>query len=382
MTEDLRQELLDLPKISGLAIEHVPVSSRGNWNYVRLETDKGVSGWGEATHAVTYHEASEANDRLVEDEVRKLFGAMDGQSPFTSERFRTVAWERAKRGGRTAVTAYSALEMALWDLAGRALGVRVCDLFGGALRERVPCYANINRAAHERSPDDFARQAERAAAAGFTSIKAAPFHDFPGLRADEQSIRAAIARGVGRIQAMRDAVGPDVRLMVDCHCRFDYRWAREVWAGLARVNVAWFEEPMPMETEEDRAANNGLREEVPATYAGGELRFGREGFQASLEAECFDVIMPDVKHCGGLLEFKKIAAQAETADVDISPHSPSGPVSLAASAHVSATISNLGLHEFAFGEADWRAGSVSPAERFENGEYLLPEGPGIGVWPS
>jgi galactonate dehydratase len=273
------------------------------------------------------------------------------------------------------VTAYSAIEQAMCDIAAQALGVPLHEMLGGLLRSTVPVYANINRAANRRTPEDFAEKAQQAASEGFRAVKAAVFDDFPTASADQAEREAKVDLGVLRLEAMRKAVGPSIDIMVDCHSRFDRALSIAVAKRLEPVNLRWYEEPV---NPEDLVDTRAIRDSIKQPMAGGEILFGREGFLPLLQSQAVDVIMPDVKHCGGIFEGKKIAALAETYGVGFSPHNPSGPVSMAASAQLAATVPNCPVLEHAWGEVDWRAELLDPPERFENGAIVLSGNPGIG----
>lgn len=346
---------------------HVPVSAKGSWNIVRVRTDDGSTGLGEATHALGFTKASAEDDRRIERTVADLFDRfLKGMSVGGFEAFRLAALQDVRDGGLLVATAFSALEQALWDLHGKALGVPVYQLLGGALKSAVPAYANINRATFDRSPEGFARNARQAVSEGFRALKAAVFDDYPETPAEV---------GIERLRAMRRAVGGDVRIMVDCHSRFDESTAVEVAQTLAPVDLHWYEEPVDFH---DFAATRRIKDAVPQRIAAGELLFGREGFLPLLQSGAVDVIMPDVKHCGGLLEGKKISAIAEAFGIQVSPHNPSGPVSMGASAHLAATLPNCPLLEHAWGEVDWRAGLLDPPELFRDGAFVLSARPGFG----
>ena len=351
------------------------VTPRGNWNLVRLGTDKGLVGLGEATHALGFTRASDEDDARIAAAVQETFGAVEDASPFDLEAYRQKAWGPAKAGGLLMVTAYSAIEQAMCDLAGQALGVPLHQLLGGLVRDKVPVYANINRAANRRTPDDFAEKAQQAVAEGFRAVKAAVFDDFPSASTNEAEREAKAELGVRRLEAMRRAVGPAIEIMVDCHSRFDRELAIAVAKRLEPVNLRWYEEPVDPENLADTRA---IRESIRQPVAGGEILFGREGFLPLLEARAVDVIMPDVKHCGGIFEGKKIAALAEAFGVSVSPHNPSGPVSMAASAQLAATVPNCPVLEHAWGEVDWRAEALDPPEQFEDGAIVLSGRPGMG----
>ena len=228
--------------------------------------------------------------------------------------------ERAAiKGGLISATAYSAIEQALWDLAGKALDVPTCTLFGGRVRDALPTYANVNRATRPRTPAGFAAAARMAVGDGFRAIKAAPFDGFPPPGSPASAIDAAVDAGIASMAAMRDAIGPDVELMVDCHSFFDVPLAVSVAKRLEPYRLAWYEEPVPPErTEETR----DIRRLIQQPMAGGEILYGVAGFAPLSRNRTVDVIMPDVKHCGGLLELTRIAAVAETDGVTVAPHNP------------------------------------------------------------
>ena len=351
------------------------MTARGNWNLVRLRTDNGLIGLGEATHALGFTRASDEDDARIGRAVAEMFAAVEGSSPFDLEAYRLRAWERAKAGGLLLVTAYSAIEQAMCDLAAQALGVGLDQLLGGRVRDAVPVYANINRAANRRTPEDFAQKAEHAVAEGFRAVKAAVFDDFPAASRDPAERERFAALGIERLEAMRRAVGPSIDLMVDCHSRFDRTLAIEVARRLESVNLRWYEEPVD---PGDLAGTRAIRDSIRQPMAGGEILFGREGFLPLLQSQAVDVIMPDVKHCGGVFEGKKIAAVAESFGVAFSPHNPSGPVSMAASARLAATVPNCPVLEHAWGEVPWRPELLDPPESFRDGAIVLSEGPGVG----
>ncbi|MCB9384946.1 MAG: mandelate racemase/muconate lactonizing enzyme family protein [Bryobacterales bacterium] len=340
-----------------------------------LHSDKGLTGLGEATHALGFTRASAEDDARIADAVRRTFVTVDGESPFDLEQYRQRAWEPAKAGGLLMATAYSAIEQAMCDLCGQALGVPLHELLGGRVRDSVPVYANINRSANRRTPEDFAEKAQMAVSEGFRAVKAAVFDDFPAASTDAAEREAKVELGVRRLEAMREAVGPAIDIMVDCHSRFDRALSIRVAKMLEPVKLRWYEEPVdPNDLVDTRA----IRDSIAQPMAGGEILFGREGFLPLLQSQAVDVIMPDVKHCGGVFEGKKIAALAETFGVGFSPHNPSGPVSMAASAQLASTVPNCPVLEHAWGEVDWRAEVLDPPERFENGAIVLSGRPGIG----
>ena len=352
-------------RITDMELLVVRVTGRTNWMFVRLAASDGTTGLGEAS----------MGRRTEFPEMAPFFDLVRGRSPFEIEDYRRRG-RAAAAGGRAPATAFSAIEQAQWDLVGKALGAPVHALAGGAVRRELPAYANVNRATSDRSPAGFAASARQAVADGFRAVKAAPFDGFPALDRPAGEVEAAVELGVACIEAMRAAIGPDVDLKIDVHSNFDVPLAIEVARRLEPQALSWYEEPVP---PTDLEATKAIRDGIRQTMAGGEFLFGIEGFAPLCRERAVDVIMPDVKHCGGITEMGKIATVAELDGVLVSPHNPSGPVSTMASAQVCARLSNFDVLEYQWNEAPWRGDLVDPPERFENGILQVPEGPGIGV---
>jgi galactonate dehydratase len=366
------------PKVRIAAFELIPVraSERTVWLIVRLTTDQGLSGLGEASDAFGFLRTTKEEAARMERELRRFFELVQGKSPLDVESYRQRAEPLAVAGGLLSATAYSAIEQALWDLAGQALEVPAYDLFGGKIRDRLPVYANINRTTKPRTPEGFAATAKRAVADGFRAVKGAPFDGFPKPGSSPEEIRKALDLGIACAAAMRDAVGPDVEVMIDCHSFFDVPMAISVAKRMEAFKLAWYEEPVaPERTDETATIHSSIRQPM----AGGEILFGTKGFAALCRNKAVDVIMPDVKHCGGLLEMTRIAAMAKTDGLTVAPHNPSGPVSTAATAQVCAGMANFRLLELQWGETEWRPELITPAERFEHGSIAISDTPGFGI---
>ncbi|GAB3284861.1 galactonate dehydratase [Larkinella harenae] len=309
---------------------------------------------------------------------------MKGETPFVVEQFRQRGLLRARTGGKTAITAFSGIEQALWDLAGKALDVPTYSLFGGKIRDTIKVYANINRATNERDANgrrliaSFQKNAEGALKSGFKAVKLAPFDDMKPLKtASPEQIEADLAYAIACTEAVRQTIGSEVDLLIDVHSHLNRALAIETARRLEKANLYWFEEAVDPQTQpEDTKA---ITEAIQQPVAGGEAIFGREGFAALIQNKALDIIMPDVKHCGGLLECRFIAALAEfSGGIQVSPHNPSGPISTAASVQVCAGMPNFSILEFAYGEVPWRAELINPAEEFRDGYLPVPTGPGLG----
>jgi len=278
----------------------------------------------------------------------------------------------------TSGTAVSGLRSAVTQLCAVRTGRSLGEYLGAKPTERVQLYANINRSlfATNRTPADFGRVAERAANAGFRVFKCAPFDEVSPPSSPDQILDEA-SMGLARVRAVREAVGADAAVLVDCHSRFERDTAPLIVEELAKLNVGWFEEPVqPTSDPEDLAA---IARWAPMPVAGGESGYGVEFFDSLLDTEAVSVVMPDVKHCGGAAEAVTIARSTGLKGKGFSMHSPSGPVSLLASGHATAAVPNSMPLEHAVYEADWRADLLTPQERVEDGYLYLTDTPGLGA---
>jgi galactonate dehydratase len=362
-------------RITGVELRPVRATSRTVWLFVQLMTDTGLVGLGEASDAFGFANTTADDAARMRRELARFFALIDGRSPFEIELYRQRG-EPMARQGLVPATAYSAIEQAMWDLAGKALDVPTHVLLGGKVRHELPVYANINRATNPRTPEGFAAAATRAVADGFRTIKAAPFDGFPPANAPAAEIARAIDAGIDAVRAMRAAVGPTVGIMIDCHSFFDVERSVAVAQRLEPYNLTWYEEPVPPEKVDDTVA---IRRRIKQPMAGGEVLFGLSGFGALIRRHAVDTIMPDVKHCGGLLEMTRIAALAADEGVMVAPHNPSGPISTAASLQACAGMRNVNYLELQYGEVGWRSDAVVPSERFLKGTIETSDRPGLGV---
>jgi galactonate dehydratase len=351
--------------VAGIEIFRVHVNQRGNWVIVRLRTSAGLSGLGDASH-------SGGGDPSV-GKLNEYAGWMTGRSIFDIEWLRQRAHPEVARHGRAASCALSAIEQALFDVQGQAAGVPTYQLFGGRLRERVRNYANINRSTEQRDPAAFAKMAESAVAAGFDAIKLAPFDGMPA-KGSAAEIEAHTRVGVDCVRAVREVLGSRGDLLIDAHSHFDRARGMDLLRRLEPMNLFWLEEvARPLA---DLAAIN---QAAPMPTAGGESLFGLAENLAYIRAGAADILMPDVKYCGGMLEMKKIAAMAEGAGMPVAPHGPASPVGNVAAAQVCAGLPNFHILEFAHGETDWRAELIDPPEALDKGMLAVSRRPGFGI---
>ena len=352
--------------VTGLEIFSVKVNRRGNWVLFRLTTSTGVTGIGDASHG--------GKDELVMTLGRRFLEFLKGRGIFDIEWLRKSALPEVERTGRPAAVALGGLEQCLWDLQGKVLQVPVYQLFGGLLERRIRTYANINRSTEPRTPAGFAAMAERAVKAGFDAIKLAPFDGMPRMDADPASIGQATDLAVECIRAVREVIGPKGDVLIDVHSHMNLERGLALARRLEPFRLFWLEEvcrPLECLAAINREAN------MPT--AGGESLFGVKAFYRYITAGAADIVMPDIKYCGGMFELKKIAAMAEGAGLPVSPHGPASPVGNMAAAHVCATLPNFLILEHSFGEVPWREALVEPAERIERGYLMVSDRPGLGL---
>lgn len=354
-------------RIRDLRTTVVNATPHTNWVMVHVDTEEGPSGIGEATLG--------GHEDLVIACVAQLAPRFAGQSAGAIEWLCTPV--PGAPGGLAYAAALSAVEQALWDLLGQELGVPVHRLLGGPCRDRIRVYANINRGTQgSRSPTAFARSAEEAVTAGFTAVKCAPFDGLFRQSLEDRQGRELVEAGLARLRAVREGIGDDIDLLIECHGRFDARTAIRVINELEAYRPYWIEAPV---SERDLVGWRSVRANTRARLAGAESRTGVEAHRYFLEASGADVVMPDVKYVGGIGPLKKVAALADAWGAEVSPHNPSGPVGTLSSLHATAAITNCPILEFPWGEVDWRSDLVGGAERLRGGCLLLPKGPGLGI---
>lgn len=353
-----------------MTLHTVRVSAATRWLFVVITQRDGRSGMGEASLNGSEEAVRDAASRLA---IRALGGSPEQPAAFAAGIAPSNLAESA---------AVSAIDQALWDLHAQNAGVRLADAIGGVRRESILVYANINRRTRLRTPEGFAASTRDALAAGFTALKIAPFDEVnPTACAAGRGV-VAMQAGLARVAAVRAAAGPQRRLMVDCHWRFDGPTARALVDATGALGVHWIECPLP-ETLDNIDALVRLRGAANARgvrLAGLELGIGIEAFRPWCEAGAYDVVMPDVKYFGGLLPMQRAADEFARFGVQLSPHNPTGPICHAASLHASAVLEAFDMLEMQFDESplfDILVAGQLPAR--VDGRSILPRGAGLGV---
>ena len=336
-----------------------------NFVFARVRTDDGLEGIGEA-RPVNREEAVAAYlDAITHRYVL-------GTDPFNIEDLIVrVVRDDFELPGATEMTALAIVEMACWDIIGKAVGQPVYRLLGGACRDRIKAYANGWYTA-ERAPEPFARAARQVVARGYRALKLDPF----GAGAGELE-RGEYLRSVSLVEAVRDAVGPDVEIFIEMHGRFTAAQAVALARDLERYAPGWIEEPVPPD-QSAALAHVAARTTIP--IATGERLHTRAAFRDLFGLGAADIIQADITHCGGILETKKIAALAETHGLLMAPHNVGASVSTAAALHLGACTPNMKIQEYFndFAEPFVKASAAGLPEVVD-GFFPLPTGPGLGV---
>lgn len=339
-----------------------------NLTYLVVETDEGLTGVGE-TRAVN------STDAVIGylGEVFPRF--VQGEDPFDSERLvMRILREDFGRSGEIAMTAVALIEMACWDIVGKAVGQPVYRLLGGAVHDKIKAYAN-GWYTVERTPEEFHAAALRVIAKGYKALKFDPFgHGFYELGYAEKM------RVISLVEAVRDAIGPEVEMLIEMHGRFNPVTAVEMARELAPFDPAWLEEPVPPENMAalKKAADGILPLGIPV--ATGERSHTMFEFRELFEQQAADIIQPDLSHFAGIMHTKKLAAWAEAYYMLVAPHNVGGPVSTAANLHLAACTPNFKIQEFFNDFADAEVMQAAPGvPPVVDGYFALPEGPGLGV---
>jgi galactonate dehydratase len=335
--------------------------------FLELETDAGLVGTSEV--------------RMV-SRTETLLGCLDelaprhviGTDPFDVER---LAWniQRAEydRPGEVSQSALASFDVACWDIIGQSLGVPVWKLLGGKFHERVPAYAN-GWYQSEREPAAIGVLARKVVAAGYRAIKLDPFgHASAELPAPERR------RAVGIVSAVRDAVGPDVEIMIEMHGRFTPSTAAAVARLLEPFDPAWIEEPTP---PENPVAYRSVRAATHLPIATGERAHTMEDIRGFIEGGLVDVVQVDLTHFGGFLAMKRLAGWADAYSLLLAPHNVCGPVGTMANLHFAVATPNYKILEHFNDFADaWVHELVDASPRIDraDGCFVAPTRPGLGL---
>ena len=335
------------------------------WLFLKMTTDDGFTGWGEPV--------CEGKADTVATAVKELGAQLMGhRATDVEDAFQLMYRTGFYRGGPILTSAISGIEQAMWDIKGKALGVPVYELLGGKVRDRIEVYRWIGG----DHPRDTGEAVKEAAAQGYRAVKMNGTDELKWIDTYDK-----LEATVERVAAIREAA-PDMGIAVDFHGRVHKTMAKQLMHMLEPYRLMFVEEPVLCENEEEFIE---LRRACPIPIATGERNFTRWGFKRMLTQGGVDIIQPDVSHCGGILETRKIAAMAECFDVAVAPHCPLGPIALAACLQVDFCSPNAFIQEQSAG-IHYNAGydllnylNNPEIFRWRDGQCELLTGPGLGV---
>src|ERR1041385_1719030 len=361
------------PKLKITEVRTAEVRVHGYQVQVRVYTDQGIVGQGETT------DAAAGNVPLIRSFARMLVGQDPLNIDAAFERIRTSGIFAGAQGGQY-VTALTGIEIALWDIAGKALGVPVYQLMGGRVRDRVRVYCDSG--AREMIPGDDKSKAriKEIQDMGFTAAKIDIDDAQDPARMDRVNWTASngeIDHMVAKVGFTRELYPKNFDLAVDMHARYDAGTGKRVAKELEPLKLMWLEEPVPAENID---AMRDIREATGTPIQCGENVYMRWGFRELLEKRAVDVIAPDLQKCGGLLEGRKIPDLAHTYYVPVAPHAVTSPIGMMATAHVAAAIPNFLCQEWHWiDSADLWRNWVKEGEIIQKGFITPPDAPGLGV---
>ena len=335
-----------------------------NWVFVQIDTDEGLTGYGECTLEGREH----AVVGLIEDFRRHLVGEPADE---IRRLFRRLTRHGYWEAGPVVSSGAGGVEIALWDLLGKELGCSVASLLGGAVRDEIEVYSNAWYFGAS-SNDEFAERARRMVTLGYRGLKFDPFGTAEFRISDRD-----LGRSIERIEAVRDAVGPVVSLLIEGHGRFGVGAALRVAKRLEPLGVRFFEEPTPP-GDEQAIAHVASRAAIP--IAAGERAYDLRDCQRLIAAG-ISVLQPDVIHLGGFARTMAAAEICEAASVAFAPHNASGPIATAATLQIAAVAPTLMMQEmFAPIDTEWKDRIAPPGVEVRDGCVQAPSGPGIGCW--
>ncbi|HSO47453.1 MAG TPA: mandelate racemase/muconate lactonizing enzyme family protein, partial [Rhizobiaceae bacterium] len=366
-------------KITGVTPWLINSSSSywGEFLFVEVTTDEGITGWGEITTT------TKLANRALRAMLQQIGAIIIGENPADIERlwhmlFRSFTY-MGSRGA--AVECVSAIDIALWDIRGKALGKPIYELLGGAVRDEIALYTHPDQRKFT-SKESVIAEIRDIVDSGHTALKFDPF-PFQGTREQRDGYLDGSMTRKGEREAaeltalIRETAGPDIEILIDAHGRFDVPTAIRLCRSLEEAGkIDWFEEPVPPES---LAALKQVRDKVSAAISWGERGHTKWDFVPVLENRLADYIMPDVTWTGGITELKKISALAEAYYIPMSPHDAGGPINVLAGAHVMMTVPNFyRLETSRWDLSGYNELMHTPLDN-SNGTLKLPRVPGLGI---
>ena len=352
-----------------------------DWNLIKVETDSGLYGIGEAYWGWGVKD-------LV---VNKMKGIIVGEDPMNVDKLYTKMLMQSAGAGAIAgvtMTAVSGIEIALWDLCGRILQTPVCNLLGGRFRDRVRFYRTMQAVEHPEDMSAWRDQVHEAKAEKYkwTAFKfqgdgippkADPGYTEPGHDPYSRGLTLADRRRIVKaMETVRETLGPEADFAIECHWKYDTGDVIRLGRALEPVKPMWLEDPVPPDNAEAMAY---VRKSVNVPICTGENLYGRQGFRKLIELQACDAVHIDVPKSGGLLESKRISDLAEMYYIWTACHNPASPVGTIASAHAAASMRNFRIHELAKWIDWWPDLVIREGPFWENGYFTIQDKPGLGI---
>lgn len=363
-----------------------PVVCQGgirNWTFVKVSTDEGIIGWGDATEWVRV----QGHVKIIED----LSSLIIGEDPFNIERLWQKMYQASYVTGKDCNVAITGIETALWDIMGKALETPVYNLLGGKCYDEVRLYddycdaykdgfqgTNLWREG-DTSLEGVIKQAQFIKSRNFTALKLHPVGLPPRPAISRTASLKAINKTVEKVKAIREVVGDEIDICIDINNRLDIPSSIKLAKAMEPYNLLFLEDPIRQ--DESPQSYRRIKETTCTSIGTGENLYNVWSFRNYLEIGALDVILLDVVHCGGILQAKKIAALGEAYHVPICPHNPNSPLSTIISGHFCCNIPNFLALEYYSKEREplWIDKIMSPPLKIKNGYLQLPAGPGWGV---
>lgn len=366
-------------KITG--VKCMIVRGTWDWNLIKIETDSGLYGIGEAYWGWGVKD-------LV---VNKLKGIILGEDPLNVDKLYTkMLMESAGAGaiGGVTVTAASGIEIALWDLCGRILQTPVCNLLGGRFRDKIRFYRTMPRVGNPEDMGAWRAQVQEARSAewNWTAFKfqgdgvpplADPTFKEPGHDPYARNLTGKDYRRIVKaMETVRDSLGPDTDFGIECHWRYDTQDVIRLGRELESVHPMWLEDPVPPDNAEAMAK---VAQSIPVPICTGENLYGRQGFRRIIELQACAGVHIDIPKSGGLLESKKISDHADLYYIWTAAHNPASPVGTIASCHAAAAMREFRVHELAKWIDWWPQLVIREGPFWENGHFTIQDKPGYGI---
>ena len=355
---------MKITEISSVLLQ--PIS----WVIVKVKTDEGITGIGEAYHGAGVHQ-------IVVDE--RITRTLIGKDPLNVDRcFRDMMRGQSASGyyQGAVMSAISGIEMALWDIKGQAFGAPIWQMLGGKFRDRVRVY-NDCHAGDDEAPEAYARKAVEVEARGFDAIK----FDIDPLPSQRDEYNRGIRNDhiqyyVDVVTAMREALKPDTDLAIDAHWAYTVVDILKVAQAFEDLNLLWLEDPIPAENIE---AMQRVKNSTRTPICTGENFYTRHGFRELIHSQAADIVSPDIAKAGGLLESKRIAEMADMYYMPLAPHNICGPIGTYAMMHVCAAVPNFLALEFHHLDNQFWSDLIVEGPMIVDGHIEVPEKPGLGV---